>query len=254
MFSKEGDLFLWRRFVSLGLAPALTDYRPIEGSFEAYKRGQSRIARRRLYPLTVFYAVYSLIVTLLMLSSRHPLLGIMFYLAGIPVWSLVEYLFHRYAHHGRFLHGRLDPLHRERHHESPFDGGLFSKELKDFLPLFFVAAPFSFLFPVYTLPVLLAGVVESYVGEAWIHYFLQFGRLRNRFFRFLKRYHFCHHSPRGTETGCGIASGILLRLFHTQYPRLVRRPLSKSGGQTIRVKKMTRSEALRLFRERFKQQ
>src|SRR2546429_6511403 len=87
-----------------------------------------------------------------------------------------------------------------RHHESPFDGGLFSKELKDFLPLFFVAAPFSFLFPVYTLPVLLAGVVESYVGEAWIHYFLHFGRLRNRFFRFLKRYHFCHHSPRGTET------------------------------------------------------
>src|SRR5438034_4802731 len=75
MFSKEGDLFLWRRFVSLGLAPALTDYRPIEGSFEAYKRGQSRIARRRLYPLAVFYAVYSLIVTLLMLSSRHPLLG-----------------------------------------------------------------------------------------------------------------------------------------------------------------------------------
>src|SRR5437762_8972262 len=113
MFSKEGDLFLWRRFVSLGLAPALTDYRPIEGSFEAYKRGQSRIARRRLYPLAVFYAVYSLIVTLLMLSSRHPLLGIMFYLAGIPVWSLVEYLFHRYAHHGRFLHGRLDPLDRK---------------------------------------------------------------------------------------------------------------------------------------------
>jgi len=123
MFSKEGDLFLWRRFVSLGLAPALTDYRPIEGSFEAYKRGQSRIARRRLYPLTVFYAVYSLIVTLLMLSSRHPLLGIMFYLAGIPVWSLVEYLFHRYAHHGRFLHGRLDPLHRSGTMKAPSTEG-----------------------------------------------------------------------------------------------------------------------------------
>lgn len=240
--------------MSLGLAPALTDYRPIEGSFEAYKRGQSRIARRRLYPLTVFYTVYSLIVTLLMLRSRHPLLGTVFYVASIPVWSLVEYLFHRYAHHGRFLHGRLDPLHRERHHEGPFDGGHLSEELKDFLPLFFVAAPFSFLFPVYTLPVLLAGVVESYVGEAWIHYFLHFGKFRNRFFRFLKRYHLCHHRPRGTEKGSGIASGILGRLFHTQYPKLVRRPPSQSGGQTIRFKKMTRSEALRLFRERFKQQ
>jgi sterol desaturase/sphingolipid hydroxylase (fatty acid hydroxylase superfamily) len=244
----------WEGFVSLGLAPALTDYRPIAGSLEAYERGQSRIARRQLYPLTIFYTIYSLIVTLLMLRSRHPLLGIMFYLAGIPVWSLVEYLFHRYAHPGRFLHGRLDPLNRERHHESPFDGGHFSEELKDFLPLFFVAAPFSFLFPAYTLPVLLAGVVESYVGEAWTHYFVHFGKFHKRFFRLLKRYHLYHHSPRGTENGCGIANGILGCLFHTQYPRPLRRPLSKSGGHTIRVKKMTRSEALRLFRERFKQQ
>src|SRR5207244_10725962 len=97
-------------FRSLGLAPALTDYRPIEGSFEAYKRGQSRIARRRLYPLTVFYAVYSLIVTLRMLSSRHPLLGIMFYLAGSPVRSLVEYFSHRYAQHRRCLTGAVDAL------------------------------------------------------------------------------------------------------------------------------------------------
>ena len=113
------------------------------------------------------------------------MLGIMFYLAGIPVWSLVEFLFHRYIYHGRFLDGRLDALHREQHHERPFEGWHLSGQLRDFLPPFFVAARLSFLFP--------------------------------------------------------------------QYPRLVRRPLSKSGGNTIRVRKMTRSEASRLFRERFKQ-
>jgi hypothetical protein len=58
------------------LAPALTGYRPIETSFEGYKREQSSIARRRLYPLTVFYTTYSLIVTLLLLNSRDRLLGI----------------------------------------------------------------------------------------------------------------------------------------------------------------------------------
>jgi len=115
--------------VSAGLASALTDYRPIEGSFAAYKREQSRIARRRLYPLTVFYTTYSLIVTLLGLRGGHPRIGFVFYLAGIPVWTLVEYLFHRYVLHGRFppgeglirrfLHERLDPLHWE-HHERPF--------------------------------------------------------------------------------------------------------------------------------------
>jgi len=87
------------------LAPALTGYRPNKGSFTVYKREQSRIARRRLYPLTVFYTTYSLIVTLLGLRSGHPWTGMAFYLAGIPVWSLVEYLFHRYVLHGRFPAG-----------------------------------------------------------------------------------------------------------------------------------------------------
>lgn len=249
--------------MSAGLAPALADYRPIEASFEAYKREQSSIARGRLYPLTVFYTTYSLIVTLLLLNSRDRLLGIMFYLAGLPAWTLVEYLFHRYVPYGRFPRGKsllaglshetLDTFHWEQHYEGPFDGRHINTELKDFLPLFFVAAPFSFLLPVYTLPALLAGVVQSYVGEAWAHYFLHFGKSRNRFFRYLRRCHLYHHSQRGMATGYGIASGILACVFHAQYPKPVRRSLSKGGGHVIHVKKMTRSEALRLFRERFKQ-
>src|SRR5207302_9369238 len=97
----------------------------MEGSFEAYKREQSRIARRRLYPLTVFYTTYALIITLLGLRSAHPWIGMIFYLSGIPVWTLVEYAFHRYFLHRRFplgegiirrfLHEWLDPLHLEHH-------------------------------------------------------------------------------------------------------------------------------------------
>jgi len=248
--------------VSAALAPALTGHRPIESSFEAYKREQSRIARRRLYPLTAFYATYSLIVALLGLLSSHPWIGMVFYLAGIPVWSLVEYLFHRYVLHGRFppgqgfvrrfLHERLDPLHWE-HHERPFDGWHISGELKDILPLFTVAAPLSFLFPVYTLPALLAGVVQSYVGEEWLHYFLHFGKSRIPLFRYLKRYHLYHHSPRGIKMGYGITSGLWDVVFHSGYPRPVRQSLfEKSRG--ARPKKLTRSEASRLLRERFQKQ
>jgi hypothetical protein len=245
--------------VSAGLAPAVTSCRPTEGSFEAYKREQSGIARRRLYPLTAFYTTYSLVVALLILRGRHPWVGIAFYLAGIPVWSLVEYLFHRYVLHGRFppgqglirrfLHERLDPLHWE-HHERPFDGWHISGELKDILPLFFVAAPCSFLFPVYTLPALLAGVVESYVGEEWLHYFLHFGKSRVPLFRHLKRYHLYHHSPRGIKMGYGITSGVWDGVFRTGYPRPVRQSLFKKSP-SARPGKMTRSEASRLFRERF---
>ncbi len=236
--------------MSAGLAPALTGYRPMNGSFAAYQREQSRIARRRLYPLTAFYTTYSLIVALLGLRSAHQWIGMAFYLAGIPVWRLVEYLFHRCVLHGRFLQERLDPLHWE-HHVRPFDGWHISGELKDILPLFFVAAPFSFLFPVYTLPTLLAGVMQSYVGEKWLHYFLHFGRFRNRYFRHLKRYHLYQHSPRGMENGYGITSGFWDLVFRTQYPKPVRKSLSESDGSSIRIRKMTRSEASKLFHDRF---
>ena len=117
--------------MSAGLSPAPAGYRLTERSCEAYKREQSRIARCRLYPLTVFYTAYSLFVIALGMRSSHPRISATSYLAGVLVWSLVEYLFHRYVLHGRFppgkglirrfLHERLDPLHWE-HHERPFDG------------------------------------------------------------------------------------------------------------------------------------
>jgi len=135
-----------------------------------------------------------------------------------------------------------------------FDGWHISGELKDILPLFFVAAPLSFLFPVNTLPALLAGVVQSYVGEEWTHYFLHFGKFRNRFFRHLKRYHLCHHSARGMAMGYGITSGLWDFVLNTQYPKPVRTSLSESGRNGVRGRKMTRSAASKLFRERFKKQ
>jgi Fatty acid hydroxylase superfamily len=164
------------------------------------------------------------------LRSAHPLVALLFLLAGVPMWTLVEYAFHRFVLHGRFppgkglirkfLHERLDPLHWE-HHERPFDGWHISGELKDILPLFFVAVPVSFLFPVFTLPMLLAGTVQGYVSEEWIHYLLHFGKFRNPLFRSLKRYHLYHHSPKGMNQGYGITSGVWDVIFHTEYPKSV---------------------------------
>lgn len=247
--------------MSTGLATALVDRRPIPGSFQAYKKEQSHIARRRLYPLTAFYTTYCLVVALAACLSSHPWVGVAFYLGGIPVWSLVEYLFHRYVLHGRFppgqglirrfLHERLDPLHWE-HHERPLDGRHISGELRDLLPLFFVAAPVSFLFPVYTLPALLAGVVQSYVGEEWLHYLLHFAKSRNPFFRYLKRYHLYHHSPRGMENGFGITSELWDVIFDTQYPKPVRESLFRGNSIDGRPTETVRARASRLLQSRFR--
>jgi sterol desaturase/sphingolipid hydroxylase (fatty acid hydroxylase superfamily) len=53
------------------------------------------------------------------------------------------------------------------------------------------------------------------------------------------------------KLGYGITSGIWDLVFHTQYPTPVRKSLSHNSRDT-RIRKMTRSEASRLFLERFK--
>lgn len=202
--------------------------------FSVYKSQQARISRRRLYPLTLFYTAYASIVAAMVARSPRPGLGLAFGVAGVPVWTLVEYLFHRYVLHGRFpkregrlgrfLHDRLDPLHWE-HHERPFDGLHISGQLSDLLPVFALAAPVSWLFPVYTAPALLAGVVQCYVAEEWVHHSVHFYEFRNRYFQYLQRYHRYHHSREGMEQGYGLTSGVWDWIFRTQYPRPVRRAL-----------------------------
>jgi dihydroceramide fatty acyl 2-hydroxylase len=173
-------------------------------------------------------------------------MAVIFFLAGIPVWTLVEYLFHRYVLHGRFkqskkfykkfytglAHKYLDPLHWE-HHERPFDGMHINGELKDLLLLFAVAAPLSFIFPLYTTPVLLAGVIQSYVAEEWIHHSIHYYNFRNPYFRYVKRYHLYHHSSRGMDNGFGITNGVWDVVFNTRFPDNVRQLLANRGKAQV---------------------
>ena len=218
-------------------AISVTHERVVDVPFDVYKKRQAAFARSRLYPLTVFYTLYAMAVFILGARTRHPWFAVGFYMVGCFTWTLVEYLFHRYVLHGRFppgkglirkfLHERLDPLHWD-HHKRPFDGSHISGELKDILPLFFVAAPISFLFPFYTAPMMLAGVVQGYVAEEWLHYALHFSKSRLPLFRGIKKYHLYHHSPRGIDKGYGITTPFWDRVFDTRFPESVRRSLSNN--------------------------
>ena len=210
--------------------------REAEISFETYKRGPAALARTRLYPLTAFYTVFAVLVFVIASASNHPWASVAFFAAGNVTWILVEYLFHRYVLHGRFppgkglvrrfLHERLNPLHSD-HHQRPFHDSHISCELKDMLPLFFVAAPVSFLFPVYTAPVMLAGVVQSYVAEEWLHFALHFSNSRFPPFRPIKKYHLYHHTRVGIDKGFGITTRFWDGVFDTRFPQSARRSLKK---------------------------
>jgi hypothetical protein len=221
--------------------------------FEIYKREQAAISRKSLYRLSAFYYAYAITIFIIAFRSSHPRIAFGFLVAGVVFWTVLEYLAHRFILHGRFpeceqlvlvagqrcyrsilhgrfphaqsivqhyLHMRLDPLHWE-HHRNPYDGTHINAKLRDLLPLFCVTAPLSLIAPIYTLPIFLAGIVASYATEEWIHHSVHFYNFRDPYFRYLKRHHFRHHSPKGTELGYGLTSGFWDMMFGTRLPEEV---------------------------------
>jgi sterol desaturase/sphingolipid hydroxylase (fatty acid hydroxylase superfamily) len=199
--------------------------------FVLYKRQQAQIARQRLTPTTLFYTTFFLIIMILAFRSKHPIIAALFFVTGIFIWTFVEYVFHRFVLHAHFADGkgiirkwaytRLDPLHFE-HHKRPWDATHITGMISDLLPLFFVAAPLSFIGPIYTLPVVLAACVECYIFEEWAHYTMHFCRIKNRYFRYVKRFHLYHHSAKGETLGYGMTNGFWDIVFGTRYPKEVR--------------------------------
>src|SRR6185503_4999264 len=110
--------------------------------------------------------------------ARHPRVASLYLTAGIAFWTLLEYLVHRFVLHGRFpdgkgllkhwLHMLFDPVHGD-HHLRPWDG-MYINGRFDAVPFAAVFVAVSFLAPYYTWPVFVAGLLQSYVIEEWVHY------------------------------------------------------------------------------------
>jgi len=206
----------------------------VPSQFKQYKREQAALARSLLLPVTFFYTTNSVIMLSLAWRLSHPYVALGVYLFGIPLWSMLEYLSHRYLLHGRIQPGRslprrlfvkyINPLHWE-HHQRPFDGEHISGELQDLLPVFAVLGPLSFIFPLYTAPMLLASLLQSFVIGEWIHHSIHYYNFRNPYFRYIRKHHIFHHTSKGINLGFGFTSAIWDSVYGTRFPEATRHRL-----------------------------
>ena len=204
---------------------------------------EARKARRRLYPVSVLYTAYAMLILGFALRSLHPWIALLFFGLGIAAWTYIEYLVHRYILHGRFpdgpslwthaLHKYFDHLHIE-HHQRPWDGNHVSGTIRDTLPFAILLAAMCFLFPFHTAPVFLAGVLQAYIAEEWVHHSVHFCQFKGRYFQYIKRHHLYHHSPKGLGVGYGLSSGIWDVVWQTRIPVEERRLLyARSASRRI---------------------
>ena len=187
---------------------------------------EARTARRRFYPVTILFTSYSLTVIALAFAF-HPGYALAYLGMGVMAWTLLEYLVHRYILHGRFPDGHgflkhrthtfFDTMHAD-HHQRPWDG-LYINGYLDSIPFAALFVVVSFLLtPFYKAPVLVAGLLQSYVLEEWIHYSVHFCRFKSRYFQYIRLHHWYHHSRRGSSLGFGLTSGLWDRISGTRIP------------------------------------
>ena len=217
----------------VGPFPELVTPRGIDPKVESAK------ARRRLRPVTILYTPLILLLAIASFRS-HPAEAFAFVILGITVYTLVEYVIHRYVFHGvfpdeggsisRILHRVFDVLHAD-HHARPWDG-MYMNGHVDSLWVAMVLVPLSFLAPYYTLPLFVATMFACYLFEEWLHYAMHFKHYKNRYFQYVRRHHLYHHSRQGAGLAYGMTSGMWDVVLGTRdrQPAHQMSPVSGQGG------------------------
>ena len=196
---------------------------------------EARKGRRRLYPVTAIYTTLAFAALGYGLSSR-PAEAALAYVLGLLSWTLLEYFLHRYVLHGAFpdgpglkhlLHLAFDHLHIE-HHKRPWDGSHINGTVKDSWFIVFPLLLGSLLLPPWSLTPFVAGLMHAGIMEEWVHHSVHYYDFDNLYFRYIKRHHMYHHSPKGQARGYGLTSGFWDRVFGTSFPPEVRQRLYAS--------------------------
>ena len=155
--------------------------------------------------------------------SEMPLplhLIVMLYFLGIFLWTLTEYILHRFVFHideklpdnrtMLMLHFLLHGIH----HAFPMDRNRLVFPPAAAYPLYLlIKFSVSTIFGGLYCPIL-AGVITGYIMYDLTHYFIHHAKPRNAFHRGLKQYHVLHHY-KNPKLGFGVSNKIWDYVFGT---------------------------------------
>jgi sterol desaturase/sphingolipid hydroxylase (fatty acid hydroxylase superfamily) len=177
------------------------------------------------------------------------------FLVGYALWTLVEYLGHRFLYHHRFISTagrRAQFLMHGVHHNHPSDPLRLVMPPLMSVPIMAAAwaALRASLGPAQCLPVL-AGFLAGYVAYDILHYHLHHGQPRNFIGRFLRARHM-HHHFRDETTSFGVSApwwdyvfGTQLRLAESSAAFASRHSLRVNAVRPRRFRESAQTDALR---------
>lgn len=140
-------------------------------------------------------------------------------LVGLFIWTLIEYVMHRFVFHfypksawGKRIHFIFHGVH----HDYPNDAQRLVMPPSASIPL---ATAFYFLFrllcPAAMLDGLFGGFLLGYLFYDMTHYMLHHAKFNSPFWRKLKQHHMLHHYDDATK-GYGVTSDLWDKIFGSE--------------------------------------
>lgn len=176
----------------------------------------------RIHPATVFLVWVPVAFGILLRSLMRQALNVGaifgFVALGILLWTLVEYVLHRWVFHWEGTSPRAKRIHfllHGVHHDFPNDKDRLVMPLPTSVPLaviFFGA--FWALFGMAAAEPLFVGLVLGYLAYDGTHYAVHHFKPATRFGRFVKRHHMLHHHM-DHDGGFGVSSPLWDYVFRT---------------------------------------
>lgn len=147
---------------------------------------------------------------------------VLYFLIGIFVWTLTEYLLHRFIFHFNAkskLGKRIHFMFHGVHHDYPKDSKRLVMPPSVSIPL---ALLFYFLFynifgPVLVAP-FFAGFIVGYIFYDITHYAIHHFNMKSKFWLAIKNHHMLHHYKH-SDKGFGVSQPAWDHVFGTTYPK-----------------------------------
>lgn len=172
-----------------------------------------------IHPITPVVVFVPILMVMYYLGTREVsiIAGVLSFIAGMLLWSLTEYVIHRWAFHyepkselGKRVHFLVHGIH----HDYPRDATRLVMPLLVSLPLatlFFLL--FKAVFGAYHYNVF-SGFILGYVLYDTIHYATHHMDMKGKFGKFLKTYHLRHHYA-DDHTAYGVSNPMWDYVFGT---------------------------------------
>ncbi len=142
--------------------------------------------------------VYGPLFTILIWVDAAPMVEkITLIFAGIFLWTLLEYILHRFVFHflsKNKLAQRITFLLHGIHHKDPRDPlRLVAPPLMSLVIASILFLPFVFLLSALIWKALVAGVILGYLIYDYCHYYFHHFTPKLAYFKYLRKNHFAHH-------------------------------------------------------------